>query len=184
GACVYAAVLAACFLRHGAVAPEALEAHTPDDTYYHLQIATNLARGAGSCFSVDEVTNGYHPLWCWLLAGLRRVLPPFRRAPGPPWLLPLSRDALVLLAVVLGAAATALSAIPFARFLAATGVADHHVRFCALVYAVNPWVACFAISGMETGLFLLLLHSLLATARLPARPAPAGPPPFRGAARR
>ena len=58
-----------CCLRQGAVAPEAFERHVPDDTYYYLQVAWNVAAGAGSCFSVGEPTNGYHPLWPLVLAG-------------------------------------------------------------------------------------------------------------------
>ncbi|MFN7951447.1 MAG: HEAT repeat domain-containing protein [bacterium] len=40
-----------------------------DDAFYYFQIAWNLAHGAGSTFDGIHPTNGYQPLWCWLLAG-------------------------------------------------------------------------------------------------------------------
>ena len=38
-----------------------------DDAYYYLGVARHLAEGAGSTFDGLNPTNGYHPLWCWLL---------------------------------------------------------------------------------------------------------------------
>jgi hypothetical protein len=38
-----------------------------DDAYYYLGVSRNLAAGAGSTFDGINPTNGYHPLWCWLL---------------------------------------------------------------------------------------------------------------------
>jgi hypothetical protein len=46
---------------------ETLAFHLYDDAYYYLGVARNLARGAGSTFDGINPTNGYHPLWCWLL---------------------------------------------------------------------------------------------------------------------
>lgn len=41
-----------------------------DDSYFYLQVARNLADGLGSTFHGLTPTNGYHPLWLGLLAGL------------------------------------------------------------------------------------------------------------------
>ena len=38
-----------------------------DDTYYYLGVARHLAAGLGSTFDGLNATNGYHPLWCWML---------------------------------------------------------------------------------------------------------------------
>jgi hypothetical protein len=38
-----------------------------DDAYYYFGVARNLAGGHGSTFDGINPTNGYHPLWCWLL---------------------------------------------------------------------------------------------------------------------
>src|SRR5262245_20471955 len=46
-----------------------------DDGYYYLQIARNVARGAGSTFDGINATNGYHPLWLLTLVPLYRMIP-------------------------------------------------------------------------------------------------------------
>ena len=38
-----------------------------DDAYYYLGVANHLAHGGGSTFDGLHRTNGYHPLWCWML---------------------------------------------------------------------------------------------------------------------
>ena len=37
-----------------------------DDALYYPVIARNIASGGGSSFDNLTITNGYHPLWCWL----------------------------------------------------------------------------------------------------------------------
>jgi hypothetical protein len=37
-----------------------------DDSYFYLQIASNIVAGHGSTFHQVTPTNGYHPLWLWL----------------------------------------------------------------------------------------------------------------------
>jgi hypothetical protein len=44
-----------------------------DDFFYYLAIARNLAQGHGSTFNGLVPTNGYHPLWLLLLAGVCRL---------------------------------------------------------------------------------------------------------------
>lgn len=39
-----------------------------DDFFYYLKIAQNIATGHGSTFNGLVSTNGYHPLWLWLIA--------------------------------------------------------------------------------------------------------------------
>ncbi len=41
-----------------------------DDAWFYLQIGRNIALGAGSTFTGDGPTNGYHPLWQAMVAGL------------------------------------------------------------------------------------------------------------------
>ncbi|MGQ9706173.1 MAG: hypothetical protein ACUVWP_04115 [bacterium] len=38
-----------------------------DDAYYYLQISRNIALGNGSTFDEINMTNGYHPLWLFIL---------------------------------------------------------------------------------------------------------------------
>ena len=47
----------------------------PDDAYYYLRIARNLASGLGSTFDQLGATNGYHPAWQGLAALLALALP-------------------------------------------------------------------------------------------------------------
>jgi hypothetical protein len=44
-----------------------------DDTYYYLQVAYNMAGGAGSTFDGITETNGYQPLWMALLVAIEFV---------------------------------------------------------------------------------------------------------------
>src|SRR6201992_2723619 len=41
-----------------------------DDCFYYLQVARNIASGHGSTFNGLTLTNGYQPLWLWILAGV------------------------------------------------------------------------------------------------------------------
>ncbi|MFA4015545.1 MAG: hypothetical protein RUDDFDWM_000632 [Candidatus Fervidibacterota bacterium] len=47
--------------------PYVIERFTPDDAYYYLNTALNIARGYGSTFDRINFTNGYHPLWMLIL---------------------------------------------------------------------------------------------------------------------
>jgi hypothetical protein len=125
-----------------------------DDGYYYLQVAWNISRGAGSTFDSIHPTNGYHPLWQLTLVPLHWI---FGR-PDAAWAavvlqtLLFAGSGLVLHRIVLRSGGTALTA--------AAG--------CA-AWVLNPWLwGKGAMSGMETGLLLLLvglaLRSLLQTA--------------------
>src|SRR5882672_9277037 len=45
-----------------------------DDTFYYLQIARNVAGGAGFTFDGIHRTNGFHPLWMFLLVPLFSIV--------------------------------------------------------------------------------------------------------------
>ena len=45
-----------------------------DDFFYYLKVAENLATGNGSTFNGLVQTNGYHPLWLFVLTGASLVL--------------------------------------------------------------------------------------------------------------
>ncbi|MEI6504048.1 MAG: hypothetical protein WCP21_23800, partial [Armatimonadota bacterium] len=45
----------------------------PDDGFYYLKIARNLAAGLGSTLDGETTTNGYHPLWMLILTGLAHL---------------------------------------------------------------------------------------------------------------
>jgi len=50
-----------------------------DDGYYYFEIARNAARGEGFTFDGLGPTNGFHPLWAWLL------VPVYALFPTDPW---------------------------------------------------------------------------------------------------
>ena len=45
-----------------------------DDSYFYLQVAWNFAHGRGSTFNGLMHTNGYHPLWMLMCAGVYRFV--------------------------------------------------------------------------------------------------------------
>lgn len=55
--------------------PLRLAGRTPDDAYYYLVIARNLAGGRGPTFDGVEPTTGYQPLWQGILAAVAWVVP-------------------------------------------------------------------------------------------------------------
>jgi hypothetical protein len=46
-----------------------------DDAFYYFQTARNFATGLGTTFDGVHVTNGYHPLWFLISAGVFALLP-------------------------------------------------------------------------------------------------------------
>lgn len=60
------------FLAIGAPLPAVVNG-LPDDSFYYLQVARHVAGGLGSTFDGVEPTNGYHPLWMWLLVPVQAV---------------------------------------------------------------------------------------------------------------
>ena len=55
--------------------PLQLAGRTPDDAYYYLVIARNLAAGRGPTFDGVDPTTGYQPLWQGMLAAVAGVVP-------------------------------------------------------------------------------------------------------------
>ncbi len=53
-----------------------------DDAYFYAKIAYNLAVGGISSFDGIHVTDGYHLLWTWILAGVSYVTSWFTGEPG------------------------------------------------------------------------------------------------------
>lgn len=116
-----------------------------DDAYYYLDLARGLGSGQGSVFGGLLETNGYQPLWQWLLGGVSALLGNDRIALFhalilmPPVLLLLGVG--LLLRVARGDALTA----PILVAMTAGYLAFHFVLGM----------------GMETALLLLVLPTLL-----------------------
>jgi hypothetical protein len=113
----------------------------PDDTYLSLTIARNLARGLGPLYGT-AYTNGFQPLWVFLLAPLYALIPD-----DPDLVL---RIALVLLALF--ETATIGMVCGFVRRRGRSNLAAILVAAC---WAFNPYFVRISLGGLETSLSAL-----------------------------
>ncbi len=137
-----------------------LLAVVPDDAAYYLQIARNAAHGVGFTFDGIHATNGYQPLWQWLL------VPVYAGVRGSPE--GMFRLVLALQAALLAGALAWL-------FRTLRGRVNGLVLLPgAIIYGYLGLV--MGVDGMETallaaGLALLVAHALAAGVfRTPAGP--------------
>ena len=120
----------------------------PDDAMYYFAVARNLANGNGISFDGVDATNGFHPLWLF-------VITPIYWITGGLW------DSVNVILVLQSLLDTALT---FACGYAAYKVLDLHEQErhyaalgAALMYAFNPIAVIRGINGLETTLAALLL---------------------------
>lgn len=122
-----------------------------DDAFITFRYARNLAAGLGLVFNAGERVEGFSsPLWTILLAGVR--------AAGAD---------IALSARVLGVAFGLLALVACWRLALATGVTGRYrpaSLLAPLLLAANGSFACWAASGMETPLYVLLILTGLLSA--------------------
>ncbi len=123
----------------------------PDDTAYFLEIAHNFSAGSGSTFDGINPTNGYQPLWQWVL------VPVFALAHfSPELMLRLVLGLQILMLFV----ATGLTLDIWRRAFCAATITAMLIPFLFFVFIQ-------AVEGMEGALLLLcvslLLHTTLRT---------------------
>lgn len=119
-----------------------------DDGFFHLQVAKHIALGHGPTFDGLHLTNGFHPLWVWMLAGLYWVFPDLHGS---------FFTASTVTQVLLN-----LGSSYFVWRLACFLSPRFSMRWMALVlYLLNPFVIFYTITGMETSLYLFLLSLLM-----------------------
>jgi len=137
--------------------PEFWIAIFPDDAYYYLRTAQNLARGLGSSFDGINKTNGYHPLWMlalWPLASIFR---------SPEWLL---RAALAV-QVLFAAAGFGFLALAFRE----SGRKMTGFMIAAALTVLNPLLVSTFIDGLESALYFMTLSlTFLLWARISEKP--------------
>jgi hypothetical protein len=132
---------------------------TQEDGYYYLQIARNIARGAGVTFDGAHATNGFHPLW------LLCLLPVFLLTSSPENAL----RAALLLQTLFMLVCVALLYRTVRRF-----VGPLVGGFAVLLWLLFSYQWLF--SGLEFGIYALCLLAVLhvylggfATTQPPAR---------------
>ena len=147
-AIVAVAVLAASLLA-AAVAPwlHGTPVSPEDDAEYYRVIAGHIAREGVSTFDGLTLTNGYHPLWTWMLALQDRLF-------GPSFLLTRLVEA-------------AMVAAAFPVFLRAAGLRSA-VGVLAFLMLYGRLVAGLALTGMEVSA-LVGATALVVLAATPTR---------------
>lgn len=113
----------------------------PDDTYLSLGVARNIALGYGSTFDREMLTNGYQPLYVWLMVPVYRLFPNDLVTP--------IHIALTLLALV----GTATGWFVY-RIVQRLTTSWYALIACA-IWMFDPHVFSQSLNGLETGIVLL-----------------------------
>lgn len=126
----------------------------PDDAFYAFNIARHIAEGLGSTFDGINLTNGYHPLWIWILVPIFKWL----SVGGTQDFAPIYGA--LALSVVLNAATAVLIARILTRFSQSPWIR----AFGMVVWMLNPFLIFETLNGIETSLmlFFFTLFFLLA----------------------
>ena len=119
---------------------------TLDDSYYYFQIAYNMASGQGSSFDGINETNGYQPLWQFLLV--------------PLWWISSDKEQFVHLALTLAA----LFHVFVGYFLYRIVISVSHwmvALAAAALWLLSPRLMMLGISGMENSIYAFTLSATL-----------------------
>ncbi len=119
----------------------------PDDAYLSLTLARNIARGLGPLYGLDP-TNGFQPLYVFLMAPAFRLWPDDPHAP--------LRVAFVLLALC-----DALALLLMVRWLRRVSEWRWTPELFGLCWALSPYAVLTALNGLETALSFCLLVAVL-----------------------
>jgi len=118
-----------------------------DDSFYAFKIAHSLATGTGASFDGIHPTNGFQPLYVFLLV-------PFY------WLFPSNLVTPIYAALMLSALFTALTAVLLFKILGRYTSSKVALLLTA-IWAFSPVVTKQAANGLETSLALLLFASVV-----------------------
>jgi hypothetical protein len=118
-----------------------------DDSFYAFKIAKSIADGHGPTFDGVHPTNGFQPLYVFLIAPFYRVFPSDLIAP-------------IYAALALSALLTALTALLLYRIVRRYTSAKVAVA-AAAIWVFSPVVTRQAANGLETSLAVFLLASIV-----------------------
>ena len=116
----------------------------PDDAFYYFKVAQNVVRGYGLTFDTINPTNGFQPLWQFLLVPIFYI---FRE----PLMLPVR--AVLFLQIGL----LALSALLVFRLLRSMQVSITAGFTATMIWVIFPSIFASIVSGLEGALYALLL---------------------------
>lgn len=119
----------------------------PDDGFYYLVVARNLAAGLGPTFDGITVTNGFHPLLATILAALYRFTP-------------FSHLGDIRTAIALGMVLHLLTGWLLVLAVARAGV-RRHAYLAGLLYWFNPYAFLRSFGAMEPPLYAFCLALLV-----------------------
>jgi hypothetical protein len=130
------------------LSPDRLVLFFPDDAFFYLKIADHIRQGLGSTFDGLNPTNGYHPLYMVMLAGLSFITP----LQGYAGL----------------RAAFVFDTVLFLAFLVCVAAVARRLGF-SRTWTITIPIACVPLAfvadyGMETNLVLLAAWALLLVA--------------------
>lgn len=106
-----------------------------DDAYYYFEVSRNAALGEGFTFDGLGPTNGFHPLWAWLLVPLYRLFPASAWAP--------IHGALILSVLFTGLAAVGIFVVFERRARPTAGLLG------ATLWLFNPYTWVLGGRGLE-----------------------------------
>ncbi len=119
----------------------------PDDAFYYFQMARNIAAGSGSTIDGVNLTNGYHPLWMFILVPIYKIF-----SVGG-----VNDTAPIYAALCLAVIFSALTALVLYRILTRYTENQKIISFGLFIYLFNPYLLYNVLNGLETSLVLLLL---------------------------
>lgn len=119
---------------------------TPDDVSYYFKIAANVSEGKGFTFDCINPTNGFHPLWLYVL------IPIYTIAAG-------SQELLFRLPILLSLLLISLSAVMFYSVFK-----KFYSKKVALISGLIFFIFVLipAVNGLESALLVLMLSLLFA----------------------
>lgn len=119
--------------------------HIPDDASYYLKIGMNYSEGYGTTFDKINLTNGFQPLWQYIVTGISSVMKTSTEN--------LLRSVLFVQLIIIS-----LSAIIF--FKTVSGFFGNKAALgCSIVFLLFVYSLC--INGMESALMVILLLILI-----------------------
>jgi hypothetical protein len=129
-----------------------------DDSFYAFKIARNIATGQGMSFDGLHQTNGFQPLYVFMMV-------PVIWLTGSNLILP------IYLALIMSALFTALTAVLFYR-LVYRYVGERIAMFTTFLWALSPVVTKQMANGLETSMALFLFACVVYVYLTRIRPNP------------